>query len=331
MKNPKIKTLMTIILIAIMLISVFSVKSLASDSNNTIVVEENENLYLIYVENMLDENFNFAFSNTKEGENLNYVSAATDNEGNYIAYADGNHIAAFFNEGTSYVWVKDAEGKVVINGEQVNLNAARTIDELKEVEDITKNITIKSSTAQDDKITINGNEEETYFYQFDKVNSSEEYTKLLNLINEVTNYDENTNMFVKLQSYNELYDLYNLLLTNLSDENWAKLENLEITKPYDAKENGQYILWVKDSQGNLDMQILTAYEEETTVVTEKTNTETVETVEEVEETAKTEKTKTILPYTYDEATPLFVALGVVLVLIASIVVFKAVSSKNRKD
>ena len=316
MKNPKIKTLMTIILIAIMLISVFSVKSLASDSNNTIVVEENENLYLIYVENMLDENFNFAFSNTKEGENLNYVSAATDNEGNYIAYADGNHIAAFFNEGTSYIWVKDAQGKVVVSGAEVNLNAAKTIDELKEVENITKNITIKSSTAQDDKITINGNEDETYFYQFAKVSSSEEYTKLLNLINEVTNYDESTNMFVKLQSYNELYELYNSLLANLSDENWARLENLEIAKPYDAKENGQYILWVKDSQGNLDMQILTAYEEETTVVTEKAKVETVETA---------------LPYTYDEATPLFVALGVVLALIACIVVFKVVSSKNRKD
>lgn len=315
MKNPKMKTLMTIILCAIMLISVFSVKSLAADSN-MIVIEENENLYLIYVNDMLDENFNFAFSNTKEGENLNYVSAATDNEGNYIAYADGNHIAEFFNEGNAYIWVKDATGKVVVDGMQINLNAARTITELKQVENITKNITVKSSTAQDEKIAINGNEDETYYYQFSSVNSSEEYTRLLTLIDEVSKYDESTNMFVKLQAYNELYELYNSLLANLDNENWVEVENLEITKPYDAKENQQYILWLKDSQGNIDIQILTAYEEETTIVTERAKVETVETA---------------LPYTYDEATPLFVALGAVLVAIVAIVVFKVVSSKNRKD
>ena len=123
-------------------------------------------------------------------------------------------------------------------------------------------------------------------------------------------------MFVKLQSYSELYELYNSLLANLDNETWVEVENLEITKPYDAKENEQYILWLKDSQGNVDIQILTAYEEETTIVTENAKVETVETA---------------LPYTYDEKAPLFVALGVVLIAIVAIVVFKVVSSKNRKD
>lgn len=317
MKKQKAKILMIIALLAILLLSVLQIKSFASDSD-MVVVKENDNQYLIYVNNMTDENFSFAFSNTKEETNLNYLASATDNQGNHIAYVNEELKNQYFGSQV-YIWVKTADEQVVVEGKEITLEGAKTVAELNQLEGLTKIITVNSA-AEDEKITVNGDKNKTYYYQFAALNSSEAYGKLLTLVNEVSKYDEDTNVFTKLQSYNELYSLYNSLVANLNDEEWVEAQNLEITKPYDAKEGSQYVLWLKDSDGNLDVQFLTAYQV-TKDVTEEVTT--------VSEKANIEHAETALPYTYDEATILFVALGVVLVAIVATLIFKAVKAKRR--
>ena len=121
-------------------------------------------------------------------------------------------------------------------------------------------------------------------------------------------------MFTKLQAYCELEDVYNSLVSNLGDDNWTKAENLEITKPYGAKENEQYVLWLKDSNGNIDVQFLTAYEREVTIV---------------DEVEKTEEVTVSLPVTYDNMTGLFIALAVVVLAIVVIIAMKIISKKRK--
>lgn len=313
MKNKKSKIILIAIIILIMLACILPIKSLATNSN-MLIVKDNDNTYLIYVEELLNKSFEFAFSNNESAENLNYITSAKDSEGNSIAYVDEELKQNFFNSENTYIWVRTDE-KVIINGEKISLENVKTIEQLKTIENITKSITVKAN-AEDEKIKINGKQGEKYYYQVLVPSSLEKYNELIDLINEVNKFDDSTNTFEKLQSYGELCNLYNSLITSLQEDKWLEAKNMEITKPYDAKEGGQYILWLRDKDGNIDVQILTAYEKEMTIIQEK---------------EKTEEIVTSLPATYDDTTILFIALGIVILAIIATLVVKNMKNKSKRN
>lgn len=304
----------TIILIScfilIMLLSFFPIKSLAT-SSEILMLKENDNNYLIYIEEVLNKDFEFAFSNDEDSKDLNYIASAKDTDGNSIVYVDQELKQNFFNSEDTYIWVRTDE-EILINGERIVLDNVKTIEEFKRMENITETITVQAE-AEKDKIKINGEQGEKYFYQVFVPGSSEQYNKLLSLIDEISKIDDKTNTYDKLQDYNELYDLYDSLVQGLNEDNWIEAKNMEITKPYNAKKGEQYVLWLKDSKGNIDVQFLTAYEKEITVF---------------EERNKTEEVVTALPVTYDDMTVLFVTLGVVGLAMFVVIVYKV---KNKKD
>lgn len=311
MGKTKSKMLVIIALVALMLISILQIKSLAA-TTDMMVIKENDNQYLIYVDGLLNQNFEFAFSNTEDASNLDYIVSATDNNGNSIAYVDEALKQEYFTAENTYVWVQ-TEDKVIIDGEKIDLNTAKSAQELDLIKNITKNITVESS-AEQEKIKINGEEGTDYYYKFYVASSSKEYNRLLTLVDEISKYDEETDVITKLKGYSELQELYNSLVPSVNDENWIKAENMEITKPYGAKEDEQYILWLKDSNGNIDVQFLTAYEKEVTLV---------------EKVEKTEEVTVALPVTYDNTTGLVIALVVIVVAIIAIIAFKLISKKRR--
>ena len=311
MKKCKSKILVIVLLI-ILLLSILQINSLATNSN-ILIIQQNENQYMIYIESMINQEFEFAFSNSKEETNLNYIAFAEDTSGNNVAYVDSELKDSYFGTEDTYLWVKTSEG-IVINGEKITLNDSKTIEELNQIMDLTKRITVES-TAEEEKIKINGKQDETYYYQFCVVNSSEEYTRLMNLVNKMSEFDENTNVFLKLQTHNELNELYKSLYSKLNNKDWVKAENLEITKPYGATENQQYVLWLKDGNENVDVQFLTAYEKTVTTVSEKANIKQV---------------TSQLPYTFDETTTLFIILGAVTIAIIVILAYKKVNKNARK-
>lgn len=313
MKKSKTKILLVLALMVIMLLSMLPINSLATTSD-ILVIKENDNQYLIYMNGLLNQNFEFAFSNSEDATNLNYITAVKDNEGNYIAYVDADLKTKFFSSDDTYLWVKNTNDEVVIDGEKITINDAKTIEQLNILENLTKNITINSS-AENEKITINGEEGKTYYYKFFVAGTSEEYNRFLTLVEKINDFDKDTNTYTKLQSYIELSELYNNLVANLNEDNWTEAKDLEITKPYDAKEGEKYILWLKDSDENIDVQILTAYETEIKIV---------------EEQQKTEQIVTALPVTYDDTTVLFIALGAVVIAMIAVIAFKKLNKKNRE-
>ena len=148
------------------------------------------------------------------------------------------------------------------------------------------------------------------------VASSEDYQRLLELVEEVSKYTDDTNTYTKIETYGELYDLYNKLLTDVSNSKWIEATNLEIDKPYDAKENQKYILWLKDENGQIDFQVLTAYKKEVTNTEEKNVTVEV---------------KSKLPVTYDETIALCVVLAVIIIaIIVMLLVRRKISSTNKR-
>ena len=311
MTKTKSKIFLVIILTLVLLLSILQIKTLATNTD-IITVKENDNLYYIYVEGLLNEEFEFAFSNSKDETNLKYIVSDYDSNKNSIAYIDEALKTEYFNSEDTYIWVK-TQDKEIINGEKITIDNVKTVDELKSVENITNIITVQAK-AEDDKIKINGEEGREYYYKIFVAGSSEDYNTLLTLINEVENYNEDTNFFTMIQEYSKLQSLYSSLVSNLSEENWTKAIDNEITKPYNAKEGEQYILWLKDSNGNIDVQILTAFEKKITIV---------------EEQEKSKEITTALPVTYDETTNLFITLGIVALAIIVVSGYKVI--KNRKD
>ena len=312
----KSKIIIAFLLALIVIVSILPIKSLAANSSNSdmCVIKENDNEYLIYVEGLLNEDFEFAFTKALDAENIAYMSSIKDDNGNSIAYVNADLLSRFFKtEGDTYILVRDADKEMVIDGEKITINNAKTVQELKGIESLTKVITVESS-AEDEKIKINGTEGTDYYYQFFVPGSSEEYTELLNLVDEVSKFDENTDLFTKLQSYTKLDNIYTTLVSRLNEADWKKAENLEITKPYGAVENEQYVLWLKDSNGNIDVQFLTAYEKDVTLV---------------DEVKKTQEVTVSLPVTYDNMTGLFVALAIVVLAIVVIIAIKIISKKRR--
>lgn len=312
MAQTKSKIILVVVLALAILLSVLPINALATNTD-IVTVKENDNLYYVYVEGLLNQDFEFAFSNSEDATNLNYIVSDKDNSQNSIAYVDEELKANFFNSEDTYIWVK-TQDKVIIDGEKIVLDYAKTVEELKTIENITNVITVQAN-AEDEKIKINGEEGVEYYYKVYIDGSSENYNKFIALVNEVSNYNEKTDFFTKLQGYNELQSLYSSLVSGLGDENWTEAKNNEITKPYNAKEGEQYILWLKDSNGNMDVQILTAYEKEVTIVDEQ---------------EKSKEVTTALPVTYDDTTNLFIALGIVVIAIIIISTYKVMKKRSKR-
>ena len=289
MAKTKSKVLVVAALAVALLLSILPIQALAANTD-IVTVKESDNLYYIYVEGLLNQNFEFAFSNSEDATNLNYIVSEQDNNQNSIAYVDEELKANFFNSEDTYIWVK-TQDKVIINGEKIVLNDAKTIDELKTIESITNVITVQAN-AEDEKIKINGEEGVEYYYKVYVAGSSEDYNRLIALVNEVSKYNDETDFFTKLQGYSELQSLYSSLVAGVGDANW-----------------------LKDSNGNMDVQILTAYEKEITIV---------------EEQEKSKEITTALPVTYDETTNLFIALGIVAVAIIAVSAYKVMQKRSGK-
>lgn len=307
------KMLVAVILFIILLFAMLPITSFASNTN-FIIVDKKDNNYAIYLRETLNSSFEFAFSKEQNTKDLNYINSAQDSNGNQVAYIDQELKSKFFDSESTYIWVRQ-QNKEIISGEKIELKEAKNIETISQIQNITKRITVKTN-AEDEKIKINGKQGIKYYYEIKPINFSESYKELAETIEEISNFDDHTNYYLKLDTYSKLNDLYNQLVPNHKDENWIEVKNLEITKPYEAKENQKYLLWIKDEKGTVDVQILTAYVKQITKVENK-------------EVAK--QTITNLPVTYDNTTILFIALGIVIIAIITILIVKRIKQKANHE
>lgn len=306
--------IIVVTMIMLMLLPMMGTKILANANEEVLSIKKDETTYFLYIKEVLNSEFEFAFSKENNGTNLDYISSIDDNQGNNIAYVDETLKSTYFNQNITYLWVKE-NSQIILNGVQVNLGTSKTEEQLQSIKNITNKITVNSD-ADEDKIKINGDTSKKYYYEMYAVASSEDYQRLLELVDEVSKYTDDTNTYTKIETYGELYDLYHKLLTDVSNSKWIEATNLEIDKPYDAKENQKYILWLKDENGQIDFQILTAYKKEVTNTEEKNVTVEV---------------KSKLPVTYDETIALCVVLAVIIIaIIVMLLVRRKISSTNKR-
>ena len=338
MKKSKIMLIIvSVMLVAVMVLMPTHVKADTNEKLAAINTSNEENSsYLIYVEGLLTEEFEFALSNDSAAkeEDLLFEKSAKDNLNNTVAYYNSAN-QKFKSVDVSkpvYLWVKENND---IKALEVDLSASITSDELDEVEKISTKIPVitdeqieYSEDVDGVKVTtivgsvrIKEDEDENakYYYQMIKMPADEKYNQLWELLNRI-NSEYNTmavNQKIKLST--EFSNLYQELLNNAK---WSEVENLTIEQPEDAEEGTQYILLLKEEkevngteQVVYDVQFLTSAQDPFENYENVVNEEKVV----VKRTSK-------LPITYDSIV-LWVVLAVIV--IALIIVRKKVKKESK--
>ena len=72
-------------------------------------------------------------------------------------------------------------------------------------------------------------------YQIFKVADSEEYAKFMDLAERISKFNDDTDMYTKLEVYYEFGTLGIELLTDVDKDAWIEVEGNEILQPEDAK------------------------------------------------------------------------------------------------
>ena len=276
-------------------------------SDEFMVLKKQEDKYLIYFEDLENMNFEFAFSNDINESSFVYHNSTTDTTGANIAYVDAYLKAQYFSGGLpTYIWVKTG-GTTVISQKLIDIENARTEESYTKIQNITKRISINSE-AELETLLIEADYSKTYYYHLESINASVDYTRLANLIQNMNN---EPTTYLNLKKSIEANDLFNATMPT----QWTQVDGMKISKPYNAQEDQQYILWIKDDAGNIDVNVLTAYKK--TVTT----TQNVKSLKQL---------TSALPVTFDQNTVLWIVLAILSVMIISVCIIKSKIKKSEK-
>lgn len=304
----------------------------AVTNDNLIIVEKSEKEYMIYIEGVSENQFQFAFSLTSDDveSNLNYKNSTvdTENEGTYVAYIDEEAYDTYFTTGEGYLYVKDMEDKGLMSGEKVDLARMLSRFDLAMIdmtgEMIPTDKTGSFSESNNDKgydstttagtVKIaNPDNGATYYYDLVKVTGGE-YETLFNLAEKLGNGEGSAIEILKdSKEYRELY------LKLLEERDYKVMEDYTVVEPLDTKNGDRYILFLKEEfdvtgETYLDINyLISTYDYDNEVIGEQTIEEVVN-----------------LPVTYDNIT-LLVIFGILFVLIVIAVAAKVIVNRKGKS
>lgn len=245
MKKALKQKIMLSTLLIIMIITLLQGFSFAK-SESTQMIKKGEKEYIIYISNLLNSKFEFAFANKKDEieANLNFYDSAVDasENGNNIAYVDENIYNTYFDgKAETFLWIKGTE----IKAEKIELSNALTEETIQDLNKVTKKIAIKigneTKTEKNDEgtevtytkgtIVIDDNSETKYTYNMVPVKAGTDEEKLADLANKMNNLTDK-NIFEKLSVYSQFKKLYEKLIPA---EGWKDVESKTIKQPQESK------------------------------------------------------------------------------------------------
>lgn len=302
-------------------------------TDEMVIVQNDPEQYIIYHPKIENQNFEFAFSTKQDATNeeLDFMSAV-QSEGKYVAYIDQEMLDQLVTgEDDSIFFYAKENNNYLVQGEKVELANAIPEEHLQVIENITKKIDVDTTQQNTDtqiidgaeytvttgKVVITDRSDATYSYQLVKVADSEDYSKLMDLAETISNFPADISMTEKITTLEEFYTIYAKLAPTATSDAWLPVEDREIAQPSDTKDGEQYILWIKMEAGDLeapviDAQFLTSVED----MDRKTETEQV-----------VKKTTSLLPITYDS----LVLIGVFGVIAVALVIVIIAKKKSEKE
>lgn len=275
-----LKTKLTlVVLISIVFILILQVSVLATNEK-LVIVKNAEEKYIIYIDGVEKEKFEFAFSSDKETEktSLDYINSIQTTDLTETAYLDNELLAKLKDKNNIYMWVKSGEN-YILEAQKVDLNESIEDNKIKLVENVTKRIRVNTeetetreevinnvkTTITTGKVDILEDALNTCYYQLIRLPNTEDYNRLMSLAEEIYKLNSDISTFEKLAKSKEFYNLYNKLIPNTNDENWLKVNNMKVKQPEDSKQDEKYIVWLKMVTSNgeeiVDAQFLKCYED----------------------------------------------------------------------
>ena len=323
-------------LIAILAIFSFPVKA---DTNEKIIVKTDDG-YLIYFKDICKKQFMFATSTENSVTDEEYKSSAldknTENEKLNVAYIDINTDT----NNAINIWVKDTDGNMLIEKEQINLKNALDKDTISLINTTTiandKTDRIEVDTTQTKelknevingvdtkvevgKVVIKEKENAKYSYVLYNANgdNANENAKQLYDLSEKIKTEKADDTYEYLSSLKQFNTLYNELIPT----QWTAVENSEIVQPETARTGDKFVLYIKedDENGNeiVDAKLLES-------VYKYTPEYKTEPDKEVKEVVK-------LPVTFDNGTILFIIAGVIIVALIIVIILKRKLNKKEEN
>ena len=328
------------ILAIFLFIAVIPIAVLATNENVSVVSlinDEQQQEYIIYIKNYTDQKFKYALTNNANPEemDLSYINSISDLGESQAAFLDAATYEKLSKQ-PIFIWAKDENENLILEGIQLDLKKSLTKENIDTVETLTKRIDVKIADSEEvtdatDPVrqeNINGIEETakvgyvqiiddqkaTYYYERIKLPSSEEHNQLMSLAEQIKNEYEEMDMYEKMQIATQFNNLYSKIT---SEANWQEIEDMKIEQPEESVSGDKYIVLLKkiDKKGEttIDVQFLTAYDEYKPNVIK-------------EEIITHETTK--LPITYDSIA-LFIVLAVIVILV--IAVFIRIKKLNKNE
>lgn len=342
--EKKLKKITTFSLLLVILIASIALPVSAA-TNDSIVLKKADKEFLIYYKELCQKEFQFAItteSSAKETE-LSFTSSVKDQlteDGVNVAYIDEASYTEIFGENPAeeiaYVWIKDADDKVLVEADKIDLSNALD-DEMINIVNTTTIVNEKTDRIEVDttqihvthpvvedvtttvkigKVVVKEKENSNYYYNLVKVSDENALAKEMYELAETIKVSEGTDTYESLVLTKRFYELYEKLIPS----DWTEVENSEILQPETARTGDKYIVYLKEV--NADGEIVDAkflesvyeFNEERIDEEDKIITETVK-----------------LPVTFDSGIILFTILGIiVLALIVFIVIKKKSNKKDEK-
>lgn len=331
--KKQIFRIITIVLLAFSILTITQMAVYAQEENQKQTQEEKVSLlktsdetYIIYVEDVLNTEFLFSFSETLDTpeEELIFSSSGLDSSNSNVAYMTKEMAQSLIN-GKTYIRVKANEK---LTSYKIDLTKAVTSKDIEIVNTTTSRIAVDTTGSEAEsqyvegvkishsqgKITIL--EEGTAFsYYIEKV-ADTKTRNFVELANQIINSSELSN-FGRVALIRKFADTYKEMYGEIN--NWEEVDsNKKILQPQEETEKGDiYLVWLRnDETEENDVQIL--------ICDEKQDIE----VEEAKKVIVYETTK--LPVTYDSIITLITALGIVVAIILALLIIKK-NAKNKKD
>ena len=324
---------MLLIAVAVVLLALVCGNTTVSAVNYEVqMLEKGEKNYLLYIEGLLDETYEFAFLNDNESYDLatlTYYDSALDAvDGNSIAFINEEIYNNFFDGKTkTFISIKQ-NGTHLVEALEVKVAEALSETEIVEMNALTKRIPIEIATKVTEvekdgvavkettgTIDIKDRTDGKYSYVIEIIKAGSENEKLVKLFDDMNNI-EGKNIFEQIKLYNEVKTVYANLEPKNDSTNWVELaKDGVIESPKGTVSGDKYIVWIKQDNGvviDKDIQIMTSLNEKDEAY-EKEKVVTFET--------------TKLPITGDSYV-LFIIGASLLVLIIALVIVKVNNKKK---
>ena len=325
----------------IMLILLIQLPVKANTNENKIILQKEEKEFIIYYKNICNKPFNFAFSTNKEEqkESLVFIASVEDmiqDEKLNTAYINESIFNKYFkdNDKKTYIWIKDHEGKYLIEADLIDLSEDVMTDKQieyvdntsKRIEGEERNSSITNIWTDKDGVkhtvilsqyVISMDENTEYYYQMVKIpkdTTTGENARLYELADKLQKGVDSKYEQFELQK--EFYNLYNSLYPKIDDSAWIKTEDGYIVEPEDTITGDRYIIWLKAVKGEeitKDVKFLLCHQEDAEEKEKFTPMEEVE-----------------LPKTYDSKALLIIFAGII-VLIIIILILRSKTEKKENS